>query len=40
MLLTGALLDVGRAACKGKHTATGSMFEGLDVIRCMEPQGE
>ena len=37
MLLTGALLR--RAACKGKHTATGSMFEGLDVFVAWSGKG-
>ena len=37
MLLTGALLR--RAACKGKHTATDSMFEGLDVFVAWSSKG-
>ena len=37
MLLTGALLR--RAACKGKYTATGSMFEGLYVFVAWSRKG-
>ena len=37
MLLTGALLR--RAACKGKYTATGSMFEALYVFVAWSRKG-
>ena len=37
MLLTGALLR--RAACKGKYTATGGMFEGLYVFVAWSRKG-
>ena len=36
MLLTGALR---RAACKGKYTATGGMFEGLYVFVAWSRKG-
>ena len=33
------LLALRRAACKGKHTATGSMFEGRDVFVAWSSKG-
>ena len=37
MLFAGALLR--RSECKGKHTATGSMFEGRDIIVAWSSKG-